>query len=347
MQAVLAHEPPDGWTGLLDADPAADACHCPFWIATLARHRPGTQPLWLTVHADGRLVGGLAALGTAGPWGRLDSGPDGTAGGPVVRADLDPAAAAQVARTLLQALTAARGGPLRGCGVALNPGHEARWRDLVLADRRFRRLPVPAAVLDLGGGAEAVAARFRKSKRNERNRGLRRGCEVAVTAADADLAAWHRLHHAACRRWGTAPLPLDLLRDLLQRAPAADGGSAFFTCVRCEGRVVGGHLNLHRGDGVTAWSGVTDPAVARTHFPSTLAVWGDVEEACRRGARWLDLGSSGGIASLEEFKRTLGAETRERGWYLAESLPRRLLRSVADGRRGAARGRWHDPGQRA
>lgn len=342
MQAVLVPEPPDGWAGLLDADPAADACHCPFWITTLARHRPGTRPLWLGVHADGLLLGGLAALATAGPLGRLDSGPDGTAGGPVVRGDLAAPEAAQVADALLVALLALRGGPLRGCGVALNPLHEERWRSLVLAGRRFRRVPVPSAVLDLEGGPEAVAARFRKSKRNERNRGLRRGCEVTVTADGDDLAAWHVLHREACRRWGTVPLPLELLVDLLRRAPAADGGGAFFTCVKCDGRVVGGHLNLHRGDWVTAWSGVTDPALARTHFPSTLAVWGDVEESCRRGARWLDLGSSGGIASLDEFKRTLGAVTRDRGWYLAEGLPRRLLRAAAGLRRGAAHGRWHD-----
>ena len=126
-------------------------------------------------------------------------------------------------------------------------------------------------------------------------------------------------------------------------APAGgDGGSAFFTCVKWEGRVIGGHLNLHRGAWVTAWSGVTDPELARTHFPSTLAVWGDVEEACRRGALWLDLGASDGLATLAEFKRTLGAATRERGWYLAERAPRRLLRRLAGLRPGGARGRWHD-----
>ncbi len=347
MQVLASSEPPADWSGLLAADPAADACHCPFWITTLARHRPGSRTLWLSARRDGRLLGGLAALTTDGRLGRLDSGPDGTAGGPLVRADLPPAEAAAVARALVEALIAARRGLLRGCGIALNPLHEARWGALLGADSRWRRRPVPAAVLDLEGGPEAVAARLRKSKRNERNRGLRRGCEVAVSRDPQDLAAWHELHARAARHWGTLPLAPGLLQDLLAAPAGADGGSAFFTCVKCEGRVIGGHLNLHRGTWVTAWSGVTDPDLARTHFPSTLAVWGDVEEACRRGALWLDLGASDGLATLADFKRTLGAVTRERGWYLAERAPRRLLRGLAGLRPGGARGRWHDePGHR-
>ncbi len=341
MQAQPAGTPPDDWTGLLAADPQADACHGPFWLTTLARHRPGTRPVWWTVRDEGRLLGGLAALETPGRLGRLDSGPDGTSGGPVVRADLPADDAHRVATCLLDAFVAARGGGLRGCGIALNAGHEQRWGGLLAADRRFRRRDVSSAVLSLEGGPEAVAARFRKSKRNERNRALRRGCEVVVTDASGLLVAWHRLHVRACARWGTAPLPLALVHDLVTARPGPDGAGAFFTCVLAEGEVVGGHLNLHRGDWVTAWSGVTDPAAASTYFPSTLAVWGDVEEACRRGARWLDLGASGGIAGLAEFKRTLGAETRARGWYLAEGPVRRLLRGAAGLRRGGRR-RWHD-----
>jgi CelD/BcsL family acetyltransferase involved in cellulose biosynthesis len=334
--------PPPDWPELLAADVGADACHCPFWITALARHRPCAEPLWLTVREAGKVLGGLAAVRTTGWHGRLDSGPEGTAGGPVVRDDLGPERAAAVAAALVDAFLQRRGGPLRGCGIALNPLHEERWGQALVADRRLRRVAVPAAVLDLQGGEDAVAARFRKSKRNERNRGLRRGGEVFTTDDPELLTAWHELHVQACGRWGMRPLPLPLVRELLAARPGAEGGGAFFTCVTVGGRVAGGHLNLHRGHWVTAWSGVTDPAVARTHFPSTLAVWGDVREACRRGARWLDLGASGGIASLGEFKRTLGAVSRARGWYLAESWPRRLLDAAARRGRGGAERRWHD-----
>ena len=38
MQAALAHDAPADWSDLLAADPAADACHCRFWTAAVARH---------------------------------------------------------------------------------------------------------------------------------------------------------------------------------------------------------------------------------------------------------------------------------------------------------------------
>ncbi len=331
---------PEGWTDLVAADAGADAWHCPLWLTTVARHRPGARPLWLTAHEDGRLVGGLAALVTGGALGRIDSGPDGTAGGPLVRDDLPADQAGAVARRLLDGLVGARGGLLRGCGVALNTVHEQRWADLLLADGRFRRTDTPAAVIDLVDGADAARARFNKAKRNELSRGLRRGCEPGVTTDPDDIAAWHALHVQAAAHWGVAPVAAAMVRDLVTAPPADDGTGAFLVCVRAEGRIAGGHLVLHRGRWATAWLGVTDPALARTHFPATVAVWGDLQEAERRGARRLDLGASGGIGSLEGFKRYLGATELPRGWYQAETLPRRLLRRLRPQRSGGPR--WHD-----
>jgi len=104
-------------------------------------------------------------------------------------------------------------------------------------------------------------------------------------------------------------------------------------------------LCLHLGARVFAWNGVTDPAFARTHFPATLCFWGDLVEACRRGAQWLDFGASGGVNSLAGFKKYFGAELMPRGFYVADS---RLLGALRWGgatlgrlRGGTAR-RWHD-----
>ena len=94
--------------------------------------------------------------------------------------------------------------------------------------------------------------------------------------------------------------------------------------------MIGGHLNLHYGDRVIAWNGVTDPALARTHFPATAAIWGDLVESCARGARWLDLGGSGGVIRLEDFKRSFGAREQERGWYTSDAPALSLLRSLRD-----------------
>ena len=121
---------------------------------------------------------------------------------------------------------------------------------------------------------------------------------------------------------------------------------AFFVCVRLAGQVIGGHLNLHYGDKVLAWNGVTDPQYARTHFPATLCFWGDMVEACRRQARWLDLGGSGSVGSLAGFKKYFGAELRVRGLYTRDTWGSGLVKKGRDTwrnrRGGSGPQRWHD-----
>jgi CelD/BcsL family acetyltransferase involved in cellulose biosynthesis len=340
---------PDGWDDLVAADGSTDYPHAAHWTESAARALPGATALWLTARREGRLVAGLAAVqqrAGRGPLARrrLDSSVEGTSAGPLVAADLSQPEQEALARALLRAYRSLRPGPLGAVALALGPDRERRLGPLLGGPGGWTRHASPTAVIDLAGGAGFVEReRLAMTKRNERNRGLRRGALVTATREAADLAAYYPLYAAAAAHWGVRPTPLDFLEALL----ADPRERVFFTCVRLEGRVIGGHLNLHLGDRVFAWNGVTDPACARTHFPATLCFWGDIVEACRRGARWLDVGASGGQASLEGFKRFFGAELQERGYYVDEGAALRLARTIG-GRARAGRGerrsgaRWHD-----
>jgi hypothetical protein len=275
---------------------------------------------------------------------RLDCSVEGTSGGPLVAADLPSSEQEAVVRALLRLYRTLRPGPLGAVTLALGPDRERRLGPLMAGSGGWTRHASPTAVIDLAGGVEAVERdRLVMSKRNERNRGLRRGAQVTASGEASDLAAYYPLYAAAAAHWGVRPTPLAFLEALL----ADPCGRVFFTCVRLDGRVIGGHLNLHLGDRVFAWNGVSDPACARTHFPATLCFWGDIVEACRRGARWLDVGASGGHASLDGFKRYFGAELQERGYYVDEGAALRLARTIS-GRARPGRtesrpgGRWHD-----
>jgi hypothetical protein len=224
----------------------------------------------------------------------------------------------------------------------LNPLSEARFGHLLAPADGWVRHDSPTAMVPLAGGLEVVEQqRVVMNKRNERNRGLRRGAEVFATREADLLAAYYRIYEQASAHWGVVPAPLGLLQNLL----ADPQDQVFFTCVRHEGQVIGGHLCLHLGDRVFAWNGVTDPAFARTHFPATLCFWGDLVEACRRGAKWLDFGASGGVNSLAGFKKYFGADLMERGFYVNDSAGLKTLRRFGDlagrAQQGVSR-RWHD-----
>lgn len=348
-----AAEAPDGWDELVAADGSSDYPHTAHWHRCVAAALPGATVVWLTARRQGRLVAGLAAVERRQGAGllarrRLDSSVEGTSCGPLVAGDLPAGEQQELAGALVRAYAALRPGPLGSATLALGPERERRFGAVVAGAGPWERHESPTALIDLEGGAEAVAAgRLSMAKRNERNRGLRRGAEVTATRDQAAVAAYYPLYLAAATQWGVAPTPLAFLQALLEDPH----DRVFFTCVRLDGRVIGGHLNLHLGDRVFAWNGVSDPAVARTHFPATLCFWGDIVEACRRGARWLDVGASGGIATLDGFKRYFGAETRPRGYYVDEGAALRAARRarmlLGRPRFGAAgRGvpgrRWHD-----
>lgn len=339
---IGAAAPPD-WETLVAADPAADFFHTRRWTETVAACYPDLDALWLTARADERLVAGLSILQSVGRRvERLESSFDGTSGGPVVAGDLPVDFATSLFHLLVDRFHQMRSGPLGLLSLSLNEGHEARFGPGLRGDGHWRRHDHPAAVISLEGGIEEVqTSRLKKTKRNERNRAAKRGVTTEVTRDPGAVAEYYPIYLRATDRWGVRPTPLEMLQGLLagNERTGPGVGDAFFTVARLGDRVVGGHLNLVYGDRVIAWSGVTDPDYSREFFPATAAICADLVESCRRGARWLDLGGSGGAAKLGDFKRYFGAEEQERGWYTSETAALRALRFLRDRWRGVRGGK--------
>ncbi len=356
MGTVGGHEPytieqsvslPADWDDLVLADPAAEYTHCAHWLESVRRCYDGAKLLVLTVRQEGELIGGLAAVDRrVGRLRRLDSSLDGTTGGPLLHRQLDQMSRRRLFLELVRRFRALRRGPLTALGMALNASGEEAYGPLLAGEGDWLRHDAPTAVVSLSGGIEDVEKnKLVMNKRNERNRGLRRGAEVFATKDPAWLERYYRLYLQAARHWKVEPVPESFLHSLLDGPGDRDGaGDVFFTCVKIGDRVIGGHLNLHLGDRVFAWNGVTDPAYARSHFPATLCFWGDMVEACRRGALWLDFGASGVAASLSTFKKYFGAQMEQRGYYTSESAALKLARKLRRGPAGSGRHRvrWHD-----
>jgi len=350
----ISRRAPRDWATLLSQDPTAEYTQTQYWIDAVCGNLPNAEAVWLCLRRSGDLVGGLTAVERTSPrkvaglrlgLKRLECSFEGTSGGPVVAGELDPAEQDRVFERLVDVLEDRRRGLLGSCAMVLGAARDARFGQLMGKRPAWVRRDAQTAVVSLSGGIDQVEKdRLVMNKRNERNRGLRRGAEVFATDDAALFGEYYGIYHRAALHWGIDPVPESLLQALLR-----DGdGRVFFTCVRLEGKVIGGHLNLHYGDKVLAWNGVTDPRYARTHFPATLCFWGDMVEACRRGAAWLDLGGSGSVGSLAGFKKYFGAELQVRGLYVRDSSTAVLLRKARDkwwSRRGSfSPDRWHDSG---
>jgi hypothetical protein len=335
LSIEISRTVPAAWEDLLARSPTAGFFHGRCWNELVARHVSGQAPLWLVVHEGSDPVGGLVLTVRRwlGGW-RLDSSHEGTPGGPLLVDGLPPVRQREIVSALLAELGRLRAlgpGGLREVSLVLTGPAEVQLGPLVRAEPGWQTAPISAAFLPLTGGLAHVERHvFRKNRRNERNRALRRGCVGTVTTDPDVLERYFEIYLAAARRWRIHPAPLGLLRDLL----VAEGDAVFLSTVTCDGELLGGHLNFHRGRRVTAWLGATVPEHS-DKFPATLLIWTDLVEACRRGAEVLDLGGDAGIASLARFKRMLGAQIEPRAQYTRSSRLLRLARGVRDGLRGS------------
>jgi predicted N-acyltransferase len=231
------------------------------------------------------------------------------------------------------ALTTAFAARVRGRTVAavftLGGAGEAAFGARLAGNPVWRREEAPTAVVDLTAGLAHVEAHvLSNNRRNERNRGLKRGCTLHASSAPDDLAAWYPLYRDAARGWDQAPVPLAFMQDLARSRP----DRAFLVQVRRAGEIIGGHFCVHWGDRVRALYGASRRDIAKECFPATLLYWQDLVEGCARGAAWLDFGGFAGQAGLHRFKRLMGASEERRAQYTCAQPAWRVMT--------AARQRW-------
>ena len=191
-------------------------------------------------------------------------------------------------------------------------------------------------VLDLNGGfARVESQRFAKDFREGCRRAARRGVRVSLERGREAYEAFARLHATGSQTWDAETRQPGALFSACAAKAAAQGTALELVLARDgAGHPVAGILGVRRGDTWTCWLAAMDRR-ARPLAPSTAAYRFAVEHACACGASRLLLGASGGIAPVEAFKRSLGAQPIEFNLHVEV---RGTLREGL--RRARALGRW-------
>jgi hypothetical protein len=324
---------PAGWDAWLETAVGSEPAASSWWVAAAVRHFPATSALWLLARRDGRLAGGLAAVGRRRfALRRLESSVEGSPAGPVLDPALDDGARDAVLDALTTAYAARVVGRTVSADFTLGRASEARFGARLAKAAAWQRAEVPTSVVDLSAGLTHVEAHvLSNNRRNERNRGLKRGCTLCASSDPLDLAAWYPLYREVARDWAQAPVPLAFMQELASTRP----DRAFLVQVRHAGAIIGGHFCVKWGDRVSALYGASRRDVAKELFPATLLYWQDLVEGCARGAAVLDFGGFGGQSGLRRFKQLMGASEEMRAQY---TCARRSWRVLSAARR-RARGR--------
>lgn len=159
-------------------------------------------------------------------------------------------------------------------------------------------------VLDLAGGPEAVLQRASRSIRRNIAACERMNVEVTADNSSDGLQDFYKLFAAQSRSWGytTPPYPFRLYEAIMRHL----GQNTQLLIARRAGEIIGGQLLLLRGDVPLAWSLVALNNMRGCH-PSAMLIHEAVTEAYEAGASYLNLGGSGQLTGVREYKEHWGA----------------------------------------
>jgi CelD/BcsL family acetyltransferase involved in cellulose biosynthesis len=315
---------PAHWDRFLQRVPTSEFAAGSLWTELAARHYRNARPCWVVAERshDG-LVGGMPLL-VKRRFGlrRLESSFDGTVAGPQIAADLPSATRDLVAQALMDGLNELVEGRTVLAAVTVADPDMLRMFCGMRTDGRRSLQSFQSAVVDCRPGlAHIESEAWTKNRRNERNRGLRRGCTLHCERDPAAVERWYPIYLALARRWAQAPVPMGFLTDLMSREPAR----VCLNSVKLKGRMLGGHFCLISRNRLLPFLSGAEDAYQKSHFVSTLLYWQAMLVACEAGLDAVDFGGCVGKDSLWDFKRRCGGVAEHR---LQLQIRSRLGRSM-------------------
>lgn len=282
-------------SNFVDSFPHATFFHTPAWVEILASSFPAFEPRWLTVRDGGELVGLMAFIEVSrGPFREMHALPFGTYGDPLGRD-------AGVRRVLLnEFFRMGRSARCLEAGASMFLGWEGGE-----SPGSSRRRTEECRLINIEGGFEDFWRNSLSRKRRQLcNKAERRGVVTKLLRSGEELAKLYEIYFEESRSWrGIHPYPIKFFRELFGRSEEG----VFFWGAFLEGELLGAHIDLFHGEMAQAWQAAVSKD-ASNYAASSLLIKKAVEEACRRGMRIFNLGSSGGNKGIMFFKESLGGE---------------------------------------
>jgi hypothetical protein len=161
-----------------------------------------------------------------------------------------------------------------------------------------------AQILDLRGGSEAVTERIGRYLRRDIRRAERRGVEIESSDSLNEYRELYEIYAARSREWGYSepPLPFRLFEAVYRLARPY----AHLNLAKVNGETIGGELSFVYGNTPFGWILAVDRTYASLH-PGPLLLYRTILDMCERGYSSLNMGSSGRLGNVRDYKTRWGA----------------------------------------
>ena len=204
-----------------------------------------------------------------------------------------------------------------GAHITLRHNADETWLSQA---RQFRVEQYACYVLDLDGGFDEVWQRkFRGTARTAVRKAERLGVDIEVDRSGKLLGEFYDLYEKSMRRWSAAQHePLWLTRRRMARAAPTSPGhlervaerfgeDCAVWVARSGGEPAAAIIVLRAGTWAKYWRGAMDKELATPVRANEFLHRLVIEEACRDGYRFYDMGGAGPGSPLAAFKEKLGA----------------------------------------
>jgi hypothetical protein len=318
VKVGFEHRPaPQELDGFVGSFPHATFFHTRSWLEALRESFERFDAGWLTAREDGVLAGAMPVVRLRkGPFFSLWSLPFGTYGDPLARDG-------PTRDALLERFFATARSPRCLEAQAVLFGEESAS----LVPRGAAVRMEECRLVSLDGGFDEVWRGWSAKRRQLVRRGEEAGVGALPLESEDDVRRFHAIYAAESTSWGGVhPYPERLFIQLHRRR---ETGVVFWGAF-LRGKLIGGHIDFYFARAAQAWQGGMTERAAEFETGAILLKHA-MEEACRRGCRSFNLGSSGDNAGILFFKESLGGRERR---YPVVTMRKRLWAAVR-GRGGA------------
>jgi hypothetical protein len=215
----------------------------------------------------------------------------------------------------------------RTVGIAIYP-NPFQWKDLrFLENHGFKGKETFTHILELGTDYEWVwKNRLDGKNRNQTRKALKSGVTVTTASDISQIRTYYDLYVESAHRWDLRQrlmMPLRFFETLFQLC----GDRVKYYFAMYSGICIASVVIYCERRGCVYGGGAMLKEYGR-YCPNNLLLNRVIEDACKKGYRYLDMGGSPGLPGVQRFKESFGAKKIDYKCFLYENPLLRIYRKL-------------------
>jgi lipid II:glycine glycyltransferase (peptidoglycan interpeptide bridge formation enzyme) len=216
----------------------------------------------------------------------------GSYGGPIANRALTPNEMQEIFRLLFSYRVA-------NLHLIENPFASHQYPDYLKSSTQFTHL------LKLGD-IENVTKTIEKDRRRQIRKAEEAGLSVTIAENESDILEYYKVYEDTLKRWGDKTL-VRYSQDLFLNLFHHGSQSVRFWLCKLNDKLISGKIRFYHNNTIISWHGASLESFKNYH-PDPFLVYEVIKDGCIHGYQFLDMGPSGNLKGVENFKDEFGAE---------------------------------------